>query len=357
MSPSIFARLVQVCWAFFRSIFYSRRRKHLSSPELPTVATNAFETNYETDSLRSWQKDKQQFLRRPSLQRASTRETQKKRHRALAPPPPEIYVEDWSSLGLNMTDFFETPSSVAGRPAAGESGVSVVSTNHSSAVATVPESDSEHLTDDTSSSSGFPPLQPNPSSEHHADDASSSPTPQPNMISEHPTTVLPDAKTKTESSLDPTAGVQEATVVAQSLTLSFSAGRYASSALSAVSGLLWDPPSFDISHSTPLPLSDVTPFLSKPPPQSTLALGLDSMAPYPDVFDFSIYMRRISRDSFCEAIELPPLGLGVKKPSDKSTRPIPERHILVVHIVTRPHIAQTFAPCFDSQSRLGKECS
>ncbi|KAJ7904778.1 hypothetical protein B0H14DRAFT_3421528 [Mycena olivaceomarginata] len=266
-----------------------------------------------------------------------------------------------------MSNFFETSSPTLGRSLTIQSGLFP---NHSSASTTVPETKSEYLVDGSSSSSESLWSQPTTSSEDLENDASLSPPPrlQSSPSPKHPAdssstpsqssdvhmvlpTGLPDtshSKRKTErrrqQHMDRNAGAQETAVIAQS---SFSPGRYTPSAFSAVSGLLWDPPSFTISHSTPLPGT-----LSKSHPQSTLAFGQDSMAPYPDLFDFSMYMRRASRDSFCE---VPLRDLGVNNSPDKTARPVPERRIFVVHIVTRPHTAQTRAPCVSSQSEFGKE--
>ncbi|KAJ7368574.1 hypothetical protein DFH08DRAFT_29047 [Mycena albidolilacea] len=355
MSPSIFARLTRISRSFFFSICFSRRRKHPSSPELPTFS------HPETDSLRSWQSDKQQFLRRPSLLKASTHEAQKKRHRASFPPPPEIYVEDWSSRGLNMSNFFETSPPTLGRSLAIESGLFP---NHSSAPTTVPETKSEHLVDGSSSSSESLWSQPTTSSEDLENDASLSPPPrsQSSPSPKHPAdrssspfqssdvhmklpTGLSDtshSKRKTERRrqqyMDRNAGAQETAVIAQSS----SPGRYTPSALSAVSGLLWDPPSFIIPHSTPLPG-----ILSKSHPQSTLAFGQDSMAPYPDLFDFSMYMRRASRDSFCE---MPLRDLGVNNSPDKTGRPISIYDVHAVNERDRYRNA-AYSSCISSPDR------
>ncbi|KAJ6515620.1 hypothetical protein C8R45DRAFT_1086803 [Mycena sanguinolenta] len=363
MSPSIFARLTQI----FGSLFFScssRRRKPSSSPELPTVAPTL---HYETDSFRSWQIDKQQFLRRPSLRRASADEMQKQRHRESVPPRgPEIYVEDWSSLGLNMSNFFEASSSRS------VAAVSLgLSRNNSSTLATVPEADPGHLEPDNIPSSRAPPTpQPKTSSEHLVNDNNSSnpgsPMQQSNTSSPPPADSssslgssasrsshvqkLPTplnalhskTKTKTESTTSRKAGARKAALVAP-----FSSP-YASNALSAVSGLLCDPASFTTSHSTPLP-GAAPGFLPKPPLQSTIALGRDSTAPYPDLFDFSMYMQRISRDSFCETIELSSRDFGRER-----TRPVPERRILGVHTsIARLFTAQASAP---RQPGLWEEC-
>ncbi|KAJ6539598.1 hypothetical protein B0H19DRAFT_1269901 [Mycena capillaripes] len=239
-----------------------------------------------------------------------------------------------------MADLFETPFSVVSRSGAAGSGVST--TSHSYGLDTVPENPSEHLANDSVSSPTLPVSQPNTSSENPSAASSTpgSPALESNTTSEHlatddlsslgssvedfsdgrsplaaALTETPPSKPEAESSVDLDQDAQEVAGVAESATLSFSAGLYASNALSAVSGLLWDPPTFSISHSTPLP--DVAPFLSNL--QTTLTLGRDSLQPYPDLFDFSMYTRRISRESFCEVIELP--SFSVDEPSEK-TRPV-----------------------------------
>ncbi|KAJ7682560.1 hypothetical protein DFH06DRAFT_1119782 [Mycena polygramma] len=326
-------RLIHLFWSFFLSIF-SSRRKHPSSPELPTFVANHENECDVSGGLASWQQDKQQFLRRPSLVRATStraRETREKKQQCtMSPPPPEIYIEDWSSLGLNMADLFETPSSRAG----GAVG-SVASTNCLGRLASVPENSTEPLAEDNSPSPTSPPMaQANASSEPPStasiasseDLAISTPEPPGSQSSEDVKTVLVDALTsptdtphsdiKTELSIDLEQDAEEVALVPEPATLSFSDGLYASNALSAVSGLLWDPPSFSISQSTPLP--DVAPFLPK---RGTLTLGRDSL-PYPDLFDFSMYARRISRDSFCAGIELPSMmDMSIEEPSEKA-RPV-----------------------------------
>ncbi|KAJ6490345.1 hypothetical protein C8R47DRAFT_467212 [Mycena vitilis] len=331
-------RLIHLFWSFILSIF-SSRRKHPSSPALPTFVAN-HENEYDVSGgLASWQQDKQQFLRRPSLVRAAStraRETRVKKQQqcTMSPPPPEIYIEDWSSIRVNMADLFETPSSRAGGAAG-----SVASTNRLGRLASVPENPPETIVEDNSASpTSTAEAQPNASSEpsetsfstasiaSSEDLAISTPGSPDSQSSEDVKTALVDALTtptdtshsdiETESSIDLEQDAQEVALVPESATLSFSDGLYASNALSAVSGLLWDPPSFSISQSTALP--DVAPFLPK---RSTLALGRDSL-PYPDLFDFSMYARRISRDSFCAGIELPSMmDMSVEEPSEKA-RPV-----------------------------------
>ncbi|KAJ7129424.1 hypothetical protein C8R44DRAFT_978817 [Mycena epipterygia] len=330
-----FAHLVQVCWSFVLSLFCSRHRKHPAAlPELPTsspVPPTGSQFNppsfqfdperirrrdepYAFDGLESWQKDKQQFLRRPSLVKAnstSIREPRKKRDRTVVPPPPEIYVQDWSSLGLNMADLFDSPS-----PAVPRSGMAEESSVPTPPYA--PGAELEMIPEDSSFSSS--------DSEDPANNDPSSPELSASQSNDVKTALeidlaasLTDTNTETDSSTDLNeesqgAGIQ---VPKESATLSFSTGGYASNALSAVSELLWDPPTASISHSTPLP----TPIPSKRRPQSTNAR--DSVVPYPDLFDFAMYTRRISRDSFGEAFELPSVAFSVDEPSDKkSGRPI-----------------------------------
>ncbi|KAJ7044589.1 hypothetical protein C8F04DRAFT_1350794 [Mycena alexandri] len=312
-----FTRLTQACWSFFLSIFSSRRRRHLSL-ELPTSSPFAASYEVECDAsggLGSWQLDKQQFLRRPSLVRASTfREARKQRNRrsSIPLPPPKIYVEDWSSLGLNMTDLFETPSSAAShsgavKPGDSSTGPTCVPGPEISAVREEEEEASVHSADNSSSSLESTVLQ--------SSDIQAEPAVVPADLQD-----ASDSNSEAESSVELNEEVPgDAPAVLESATLSFSAGHYPLNMMSAVSGLLWDPPSFSISYSTPLP--DVATPPSKHRPQSTTLLTVkrDSLVPYPDLFDFSMYDRRVSQDSFYQVIELPPMAFP--EPSDKK-RPV-----------------------------------
>ncbi|KAJ7780998.1 hypothetical protein B0H16DRAFT_1710251 [Mycena metata] len=312
-----FTRLTQACWSFFLSIFPSRRRRHLSL-ELPISSPSpALSPSHEVEcdasgGLGSWQLDKQQFLRRPSLVRASmfretrAREAQKQRNRKSSmPPPPEIYVEDWSSLGLNMTDLFETPSSAASRSGADSS------TDPGPELSAVQEEEEKevevHSADNSSSSLESTVLQ--------SSDIQTAPTVVPAELQDVPDL---DSAAKSSANLDDEVST-DAPAVLESAILSFSVGHYPSNAMSAVSGLLWDPPAFSISHSTPLPDVATSPRRHRPQSTTFLTVRRDSLVPYPDLFDFSMYDRRVSQDSFGQAIELSPMALP--EPSDKK-RPV-----------------------------------
>ncbi|KAJ7180342.1 hypothetical protein C8R43DRAFT_398253 [Mycena crocata] len=306
-----FARLLQVCWSFFLALFPSRRRKHPSSPELPTSSANHDRECDTSDVLGSWQNDKQQFLRRPSLARASvllekrTREIRKKKHRALAPPPPEIYIQDWSSMRVNMTDLFESPSSVASRSVAVGSGPLT-----SVELATISEHpsppSSKHSEDECMTSSGLLSSHSNDVSVVVATDALDIPE-------------TPHFNPETESSIQ-LEEAHENGVTVEIAPLSFSTGGYASNASSAVSEPFWDPPASPISHSIPLPDAASALFMLRRQSVSTVqASRRDSLVPYPDLFDFNMYTQRVSRDSLGEAFELPLLGFGVNKCSDKTS--------------------------------------
>ncbi|KAJ7721190.1 hypothetical protein DFH07DRAFT_946940 [Mycena maculata] len=333
-----FARLTQVCWSFFLSIFSSRHRKQPALPELPTsspVATHPatldsfapgrFRVQHDApyDGLASWQEDKQQFLRRPSLLKASmvrdrTQEPRKKRHRTMAPPPPQIYVQDWSSLGLNMSDFFDPPS--AARLGAAQS-------------ATAPSDPSDATGAELAPS--LPPVEHPNDVGLKSTELSASQSIE--ILLADDLTSLPDttpSNTEADSTVIPKEEPQEASAVVESATLSFTAGRYEPNALSAVSGPLWDPPSFLNSYSTPLP--DTTPAGPKSAPKSTSNNRRDSMLPYCDLFDFQEYFggdhaRGISGDSFCESFELPLISVSGR--SEKKSVADSLRRISVYDVV------------------------
>jgi hypothetical protein len=71
------------------------------------------------------------------------------------------------------------------------------------------------------------------------------------------------------------------------------------------------------------------------------------MAPYPDLFDFSMYMRRASRDSF---YEVPLRDLGVNNSPDKTGRPI---SIYDVHAVNERdrYRSAAYSSCISSPDR------
>ncbi|KAK7054194.1 hypothetical protein R3P38DRAFT_2356790, partial [Favolaschia claudopus] len=317
MSSSTILRVIHALWAFFLAIFSSRRQKNPSSPA-PDPPTTLATHHYETDSLRSWQNDKQQFLRRPSLLKASAHQTlrpkeKKKRHRPFSgPPPPTIYVEDWSSLGLNMNDFFVAPSAFGTTATAGitpampnhplEPVIEIKADNttfthspnsleHTNPVSNGPPEDQSALTQ--------PTAKPSLKSQHQAADS-----PQSHARSHRDTLPLPITARRSRRPATPKSDLQSDPPV-----LSFSAGQYASNALSAVSGFLWDPPSSSIDtatspHSTPLP-SDFTVTSPTPRPQSIFT-------PYTDIFDIGMYMHRLSRDRNRDSTNFPgDLELGV----------------------------------------------
>lgn len=72
-------------------------------------------------------------------------------------------------------------------------------------------------------------------------------------------------------------------------TMDFFHSRYVTSALSAVSGALWDAPSTISIQPVPLPR-----FSSTPPPRIRSWKTSRNSIPYPDMFDFSMYERRTS---------------------------------------------------------------
>ncbi|KAJ7498689.1 hypothetical protein FB451DRAFT_6448 [Mycena latifolia] len=197
----------------------------------------------------------------------------------MAPPPPEIYVQDWSSLGLNMSDLFDSPSFAVFRSGAVESSDHAPTHAAGAMLPTISEDSSL------------------PSSEDTAPNGLSTIVSQSSDVKMGLAVDLPDLadatqlKVEADSSIDPNQETQEAGVqvtsgvAGESSAVSFT-GRYAPNALSAVSGLLWDPPSFSVSHSTPLP--NAAPALSIPRPQSTSPRGgRDSVVPYPDLFDLA----------------------------------------------------------------------
>ncbi|KAJ6450987.1 hypothetical protein DFH09DRAFT_76006 [Mycena vulgaris] len=348
--PGYLAHLFQVCWSFFLSIFSTRHRKRLSSlSELPTSSppkTSYSERDAVYDGLESWQRDKQQFLRRPSLVKADaahgarTRQTRKKKSRTIASPPPEIYVQDWSSLGLNMSDLFDSPSTIGSLSGVVES--SVLSPCHATGaeLPTISEDSFSEapVTNGGVSSRGLLAAQSRDVKMVLAADLPDRADAQ-DLSTEALSSIHPDQEAHE-------SGAQETGVDAESATLSFSTGRYAFNALSAVSGLLWDPPSFPISHSTPLPNATPTPSIPRPQPTSHLG-ARDSMLPYPDLFDFNMYARRVSRDSFCDTVELP---CSVSASSDKKSARDSCRPISIYDIVHERdrYRSAAFSTCLSS---------
>ncbi|KAJ7094550.1 hypothetical protein B0H15DRAFT_1020358 [Mycena belliarum] len=306
MSAGYLAHLLHVCWAFLLSLFSSRPRKRLSSPpELPTssplLTWSPRVTNAQRDAPyqgpESWQRDKQQFLRRPSLVRADsdqgtrTHESRKKK-RTMAPPPPEIYIQDWSSLGLVMTDMFNSPSTPTSRSGAVGFDPQAPSSMTSAGLSTIPEDSSLSYLGDAASTDSLT------AASHSSDDKTVVPDP----------TEAADWNSEADSSIYSNQDMQDYGVqdISEPPVVTFTGG-YASNPLSALSGLLWDPPSVSDSHSIPIP--GATPVSPAPVPQATPILsGRDSVLPYPDLFDFSMYTRRISRDSLCDALEMPSLA-------------------------------------------------
>ncbi|KAJ6628933.1 hypothetical protein B0H10DRAFT_2209359 [Mycena sp. CBHHK59/15] len=216
----------------------------------------------------------------------------------MSPPPPEIFVQDWSAMELNMSDLFACPTSAvphsnpSGNPHAPRALPDL------NVLATI----SEHVSVSPSESPSTSPVLP---LELHSKVAGPGPTTDKATNSAEVLTKEPQE-----------AGVQSPPLSvaseSESAVMSLSTDRYPSNALSAVSVLLWDPPSHASLHSTPLP--DSPPVLPKPRPHSFSHRGSrDSLVPYPDIFDFSMYTRRLSHDSFCEGFELP-LICGVRKP-------------------------------------------
>ncbi|KAJ7178905.1 hypothetical protein C8R46DRAFT_1211537 [Mycena filopes] len=221
----------------------------------------------------------------------------------MALPPPRIYVEDWSSLGLNMTELFETTSSTSPRSGVGalsDSGADPFSTPRPE-LAAVEEEEEEELSEYSADTS----LRTLDSTVLQSSDLEIVLAVAPAELQEAP---HPNDEAEASVSLDKDPPVE--IVVPESAVLPFSAGHYASNAMSAVSGLLWDPPAVPISHSTPLPAVAPPPSpSSEHRPQSTtttfLTVTRDSLVPYPDLFDFSMYDRRVSQDSsFRQSSEL-----------------------------------------------------
>nr|GAT58203.1 predicted protein [Mycena chlorophos] len=204
----------------------------------------------------TWQQDKAVFMRRPSLVRAPTRDPptpvlRSKTEPVQEPPrlypiPPTICVQDWSSVEINM-DSSDLPRSPE-LPRAGSA-------------------------------------SPTPQNQTQAD----SPSPAQDSDGEKEMEVaLVDSPMPT---FDP-----------------FPSGPYITSALSAVSGDLFDfpEPAYEPTSSTPLPAQPrYRPRLSLLAP-----VARDSLQPYTDLFDFDMYGRRGSQESLSEPIQLPTVAFA-----------------------------------------------
>ncbi|KAJ7639060.1 hypothetical protein FB45DRAFT_904614 [Roridomyces roridus] len=287
-------------WLRFLSIFASRpsRRCSMSLPELPVHNTPVLDhttTNLSPDTYvsPSWQEDKQHWMRHPSLRRASMiREAARRnRSRTAASPAPDgspsseirIYVQDWSSLELNMADFFDP-----------------------------------HVASTEASDQGLPPSSPSspilPTEQQSTDEIQDVSTTSTESEYSMPSIVLPDFDPYALPPLPELNTIEEEDEEEESTPVQVQVDSespispfyqpYQTNALSAVTGLLCDPTSFSFSPSTVLP--DAPPSATTEPAPSPKAVKTSNnrrdTTPYPDIFSFSVYF---SRDSVYESELLP----------------------------------------------------
>ncbi|KAF7332252.1 hypothetical protein MKEN_00106400 [Mycena kentingensis (nom. inval.)] len=251
---SYLTRLLYAVCSFFLAIFC---RKH-PAPVLPTA--NKPETHFRspsTDSLVAWQQDKQNFLRRPSLVKATIRERPPPTRPSCdksntevqdVPPPllhpvPAICVQDWSAVEINMAELLR-------------------------------------------------PSLPAPALE------------RPTVLNTDPATIGRDA---IMDQMKPTSvAVEEPLGKPEPTPLSAGTSSFTANALSAVSGSFFDFPALSGTVSTALPFQDPAP---QDRERRTSFLGptqrpRDSILPYPDLFDFDMYGRRVSQENSRELLPI-----------------------------------------------------
>ncbi|CAK5275375.1 unnamed protein product [Mycena citricolor] len=136
-SPTVYlAHFLGILWACLVSLVSLRRPVRHDNIALPTTSPRPPEPSTfgspaaAIHVLDPWQRDKQDFLRRPSLLKASASpawvkgqklkahwtsrkkssvSSKRTQRTSVYPPPPEIYVQDWSSVTVNMDDLFHSP--------------------------------------------------------------------------------------------------------------------------------------------------------------------------------------------------------------------------------------------------------
>jgi len=274
----------------------------------------------------SWEIDKERFLRRTSLVRATLFhnakahaqdvETRRRRQarKVARLRPEEVCIKDWSSLGFQMSELF-------------------VSTSHANSVHdTVTIASVTEALSPSSCSSAAPsptlspaltigPVTPNCHSPDIPDiTIASQGDDAPNHFAQDLEAAFGDnidiATSRILQSQDEDCHPEP------TVKTTFSAPCYTPSTLSAVSGFLWDAPSPSnvTLRSIPLPQFAGTP--AKPgacafenhidPPAANIGLNL---VPYPDIFDLAMYDQRASCESDCDIIILIPKANCTEEPT------------------------------------------
>ncbi|KAK0476413.1 hypothetical protein IW261DRAFT_1567085 [Armillaria novae-zelandiae] len=229
-------------------------------------------------------------------------------------PPPEICIQDWSTVGINMADLY-IPTSSTILPPPGSEAVSSSNSpsspsRKSPALPSLATASSKSLTSPTPPA---PPESCNSDSEPLSFAAKSSEQISPNpssstvSASDPPSSKLPNNDAGDPKSSVATENIKENIVIKSeepstpTPSVSFVAGcskalpltAYATSAVSAMSSYFWDPSpaETDETRGIPPPL-----YSSSPPRRQCLSYDtsnspqLLSRLPYPDLFDFSMYI-------------------------------------------------------------------
>ncbi|KAK0470149.1 uncharacterized protein EV420DRAFT_1498625 [Desarmillaria tabescens] len=247
-------------------------------------------------------------------------------------PPPEICIQDWSTVGINMADLYiPTLSTIPPPPGSGAAASSnspqipcrTSSTPPSPAAPSsntvVTSSTAPSQLPPTECSDNGPPLpsvvaknselpSPNsPSSILSPSNLSSSGLPFNNSenSADGPKSSVATENTKeniTIKSEEPSVQTRSVSSLA-GLSKALPLTAYATSAVSAMSSYFWDPSlaKTDETHNMPLPL-----YSSSPPRRRCLSHDASdspqhlSLLPYPDLFDFGMYSSEFpSNDSLC----------------------------------------------------------
>ncbi|KAK0193465.1 hypothetical protein F5146DRAFT_1221078 [Armillaria mellea] len=265
----------------------------------------------ETDRSLSLLPEKQ---KNPTSVSGKTEKTHSRARHAPRSPPPEICIQDWSTVGINMADLYistsstippppgsraasssNSPSSPSRKPPAPPSLVTPSSKSLTSPTRPTPprssNSDSEPLSVSAKSSEQTSPNPP--SSTVSASDLSSPKLP--NNDADDPKSgvatenIKENTLIKSEELSTPTPSVSSVAGCSKVLPLT----AYATSAVSAMSSYFWDPSpaKTDEAHRIPPPLCS-----SSPPRRRCLSHDasnspqLLSRLPYPDLFDFGMYI-------------------------------------------------------------------
>ncbi|PBK67660.1 hypothetical protein ARMSODRAFT_976430 [Armillaria solidipes] len=253
-----------------------------------------------------------------------TEKTHSRARHAPRSPPPEICIQDWSTVGINVADLYISTSSTIPPPPGSGAAAASSSNSPSSPSRESPASPSLATPSSKSLTSSATPTRPTPpeSSNNDSDPPSvatkNSEQPSPNLpsltlsASDPSSSKLPynngadDPKSsvatenikenikeniviKSKEPSTPTPSDSSVTGLSKALPLT----AYATSAVSAMSSYFWDPSpaKTDAAHHIPPPL-----YSSSPPRRQCLSHDtsnspqLLSRLPYPDLFDFGMYI-------------------------------------------------------------------